>query len=388
MTGPECRVAVLYGFGYDPDVRVRRTTQALAAAGWTVEIIAWDRFVAYPREAEDGPVRIHRIRVRSRRGMGLRQLFYLLRYAVHAIRRLRRLRPCVVHAVDLPMLIVGLVGLLFLGRPRPSLVYDAQEIYAAMVKHRFPRPVIFAIRAIEATLPRLADLVITPGESRAAYFRGLGIESVVVPNWIDPPAEVPPKPEARRRLGIPANAFCIAYVGAILGSRDLGTLIEYAERHPRDIVLIAGTGDSVPWLLNETVRLGNVRYLGWLPDPSDVISAADALYYSLKPDHPYAALAAPNNLYVAIAYRRPLLYRPQGELRTVGSQHEVGAAFSDKASFEVAVASLRRGRRRAHIEACLAQLAERYTAASAARALVAAYPRKGTAASKATQKGP
>src|SRR6185436_12645039 len=110
--------------------------------------------------------------------------------------------------------------------------------------------------------------------------------------------------------------------GALLASRDLETLLRFARRHPADAVLIAGSGDREAWLRDAAADIPNVQVLGWLPDPSSVLLAADAIYYALKTDHPYAPYAAPNNLYVAITHAVPLVYRPQGELAEVGRAHE------------------------------------------------------------------
>ena len=132
----------------------------------------------------------------------------------------------------------------------------------------------------------------------------------------------------------------------------------------------------------------NVRFLGWLSDPSVLLVAADALYYALHSDHPYAALAAPNNLYVAIAYAVPLVYRPQGELAEVGRDHEIGAPFTDDPSMDAAVDSLRDPLAAARIRAGLAVLRADYDWERAVEPLLAAYPWAVKAISTANPKGP
>lgn len=366
-------VDVLFGFAYQPDVRVRRTTQALADAGYTVRIFAWDRTGDLPEHEHDGAVEVRRVHVASRQGRGWTQLFYLARavarYVPHVVQR----RPDVLHAVDLPMLLAAILLAPFAGRP--VIVYDAFEIYAIMESHKYPGWLIRVLHIAERVLPRFADLVITPGEGRRAYFERRGIPSTVIPNWVDPPTRTVPRDAARRRLAIPADALAILYAGGLDPSRDLNSLVGHARRHPEHIVVIAGQGEQLPALRAVAHELPNVHILGWLPDPGDALAAADILYYSLCPGHPYAPYAAPNNLYVAMSHAVPLVYRPQGEIGLVADQHRIGRAFTDGESLDAAIAELANPDVGAAIRAGLKRLRRSYAPAIARERLLAVYPR-------------
>jgi hypothetical protein len=286
------------------------------------------------------------------------------------------------------MLGIALAARPFAGGHRTRIVYDAFEIYERMVAHRFPRAVLSLIGAFERRLPAQADLVITPGRSRQRFFEERGIESVLVPNWIDPPKSVPTRAAARLEMGIPDDRFCLAYAGAVLSSRDLESLLRHARRYPQDLVLIAGTGDRESWLREQAADIDGVRFLGWLGDPSVLLSAADALYYALHTNHPYAALAAPNNLYVAIAHAVPLIYRAQGELAETSRDHEIGAPFTDDASLDAAVDRLRDPAVNARVRAGLAALRIDYSWEGAIEPLLAVYPQAVRAMSNASPNGP
>jgi hypothetical protein len=378
-------VDVLLAVGYDPDVRVRRITQSLARHGYDVRILAWDRDGNRPRRERDGAVAIERVRVRSGWGRGPIQAFFLASVAIRYLRRARRRRPQVLHAVDLPMLGVALLIAPFVGRPR--VVYEAFEVYSIMVSHRMPGPMLWLIRFLERTLPRHAALVITPGEMRRAYFARLGIPSVSIPNWIDPPAAPTPRAEARARFAIPPDAFAVAYVGSVHGSRDIDALLRHAGRHPENLVLIAGRGDDEDRIREIAAAAPNVRPLGWLPDPEPLLAAVDAAYYSLRPDHPYAPLAAPNNLYQAIAHAVPLVYRPQGELGSLGARQRIGQPFDDDPSLDAAIERLRDPETNAAIREELRGLQALYRWELAEETLLRAYPRNGTAANSARANG-
>lgn len=370
MTEP--RVDVLLAVAYDPDVRVRRITQALATHGYDVRILAWDRDGTRPARERDGVVAIERVRVLSKWGRGPVQAFHLARVALSYLRRVRRRRPAMLHAVDLPMLAVAIAIAPLAGRPR--IVYEAFEVYSVMVSHRMPRPLLWLIQGLERWLPRRAELVITPGQSREQHFARLGIRSTLVPNWIDPPARRTGRPQARAAFGLGPEQVAIVYAGSLHATRDIDALLGHAERRPDHVVLIAGRGDDEERLRATAASLPNVRMLGWLPDPEPLLAAADMSYYSLRPEHPYAVLAAPNTLYQAIAHGVPLIYRPQGELEWVGSRHHIGEAFDDAPGLDAAIDRLADPAVNAEIREALTRLQATYRWEFAERTLLAAYP--------------
>jgi glycosyltransferase involved in cell wall biosynthesis len=367
-------VDILFGFAYNPDVRVRRISQALAGAGYRVRILAWDRSELLPERDTDAPVEVLRVHVASHQGRGWTQLFYLAtavaKYVPHILRR----RPDVLHAIDLPMLLAALL-IAPLTRRRPRIVYDAFEIYQIMESHKYPGWLLRVIGVMERLLPRFADLVITPGIGRHAYFADRGIESVVVSNWVNPPATTTPRADARRALGLDDDDLVVLYAGGLDPSRDLASLVAHAERTPEHVVLIAGQGEQEPELRRRAKGLPNLRILGWFPDPSLPLAASDMLYYSLVPTHPYAAHAAPNNLYTAIAHALPLVYRPQGELAVIGAAHRIGEQFHDAPSLDRAISRLGDPSTNAAVRDELRSLRETYAWDAAARVLLEAYPR-------------
>lgn len=372
--GRLARVDILLAKSYDPDPRVRRTAKALIEAGHDVRVLAWDRSGRRPLDEDDDGIPIRRIRVRSRASRGWTQAWFLLVVAIRLLPVLRRRRPDVLHAVNLPMLAVAIGLAPFVGG-RPRIVYDAFEIHSLMGAHRYPDWLVAVIGVIERYLPRLADLVITPGHDRRQYFGRLGVPSISVPNWIDPPSSVPERSAARKRLGIEGDRFVVLYAGGIIGSRDLQPLIEHARSRPNDLVLIAGRGDAEDALAASAADVPNVRMLGWVSQPDDLLGAADALYYALKPDHPYAPHAAPNNLYQAVAYAVPLVYRSQGEIAVVAAEHRIGRTFADQASLEEALDQLRDPAESGAVRDVLRDLQGRYRWSRAAKLLVDAYRR-------------
>lgn len=53
MSARRPRVAMLISSGYAPDVRLQKQAHTLAAAGYRVTIVAWDRLRRYPVTARE-----------------------------------------------------------------------------------------------------------------------------------------------------------------------------------------------------------------------------------------------------------------------------------------------------------------------------------------------
>lgn len=378
---PRTRVDVLFAFAYHPDVRVRRMTQTLADAGYRVRILGWDRGTTFPESEHDGDVEVRRVRVSSRDDRGWTQLLYLARAVLRFVPHIWRDPPDVLHAVDLPMLVAALFLAPFTRR-RPMIVYDAFEIYSVMESHKYPAWLLRLIDVVERRAPRLADVVITPGHERQVYFAARGIRSVVVANWIDPPSGPIASDAARARMELPLDAVVVAYAGGLDPSRDLEPLVGHARRHPEHLVLIAGRGIQEENLSAEAQSVPNLRILGWLADPSDLLAAADMTYYALRTDHPYAAHAAPNNLYAAIAYAVPMLHRGQGEIGLIAREYHIGREFVSDAQLDAAIAALAEPTTNAHIRAEMRNLQATYSWGRARTALLEAYPMPPRTSSK------
>jgi hypothetical protein len=125
----------------------------------------------------------------------------------------------------------------------------------------------------------------------------------------------------------------------------------------------------------QAARIPNLHVLGWLPDPSVALAAADMLYYSLKADHPYAAFAAPNNLYISVAYAIPLIHREQGEIRLLAERHAIGASFHDDETLDAAIEQLTDPTTNARVRDELRRLQPDYLWSTARARLLEAYPR-------------
>jgi glycosyltransferase involved in cell wall biosynthesis len=326
------RVLMLLDNPCAPDVRVQRESAALRAAGASVQIVCWDRECTAPEEEQRDGIRIQRIRTPSTRQLGIRQIATLLRFYRRALELVSTEHYDVIHAHDFLMLPLGARLARRAGVP---LIYDAHEIYHLMEAARYPRPVLGAIQMTERVLLRSSvDVFITVSAQRVTdYWRKVcnRREIFVVGNWYDPVAlGTGTRCEARRALGVPDQALCVAYVGGLSRERRIDLLIEAATRCPSVFFIVAGKGDPrlEELIAGAAARLPNLRFLGWLEQPDRIYDAADALYYMLDPHHPYSPFAASNTLHVGISRQIPVITSAVGEQGQVMAQLEPRLALN------------------------------------------------------------
>ncbi|MEI6337209.1 MAG: glycosyltransferase [Verrucomicrobiota bacterium] len=104
------------------------------------------------------------------------------------------------------------------------------------------------------------------------------------------------KAAARRRWGIPANAFVVGGMGRLAHEKNFALLPELALRHPDVFFVVAGSGPEKDALLAQAVRLGvaeRVRFLGAISERSDFYQTLDVfLLPSLYEGLPMAVLEA------------------------------------------------------------------------------------------------
>lgn len=262
MSAP--RAVMLLSNGYAPDVRAEKEAHTLAAAGWRVTILAWDRTRRYPvhtREAApphlaamlctwDGrrvdappPVTVTRVHVPAAYRTGKRLLRALPRFWARAFHELRRIRPHIVHAHDLDTLpLAWLYGRAY-GVP---VIYDAREYYPGMVRASVGRTLSGALERLDRALTPRADAVLTVGERLAARLRGMGGRVWIVHNAQPLPADraaLEAEGRAfRRRLGVPDGALLLLYVGYLNPDRLLTPILEAVSQLPRVWFAVGGTG--------------------------------------------------------------------------------------------------------------------------------------------------
>lgn len=393
------RVAMLISSGYAPDVRLQKQAHTLAAAGYRVTIIAWDRLRRYPVTARESappllastlaawpgrhsaplePISVIRVRVPAGYRTGRPLLTKMPRFWLQALHELRRIQPDVIHACDLDTLPPAFQYRQWTGTP---VVYDAREFYAGMVRDNVGPALSGALDLLDRWLTPRADAVLAVGERLAARHRSLGGRVWIVPNAQPlPPPDLAATAGAaiRQALALPPGALLVVYIGYLTPDRLLAPLLDAVCALPDVWLLLGGIGPQAELVTSYATRCARIKPLGWVPvdDVAAVVSSADVVYYGLDAQNPNSFYFMPNLAFSAIAAGRPLLTTPAGEIADVVRAERCGIVM-DAPTAQAAVTALNALRQNGRCKEMAARAQalgqDRFNWAAAATELLDAY---------------
>jgi glycosyltransferase involved in cell wall biosynthesis len=342
-------VAMLLSNGYEPDRRVRKEAHTLAAAGYRVTIIAWDRDGKLPVHEIDQmhgtKVAVMRIRVLAGYGTGRELLSKMLLFWWRALQELRRARPDVIHAHDLDTLPLACFYRRWFGSGTP-VIFDAHEFYPGMVRANVGNGLSRRLEWMEKKLVRRVSGVATVGERLAERYRAMGAPVWIVHNSLPVPdfdALEAAGRAKRRALGVPDNDLLVIYVGMLTPDRLIAPLVNAIQRMDHVWLAVGGRGPQRAAIEAAAASCERIKALGWVPldDVLSVVSAGDIIYYGLDANSPDSRFFMPNLAFHALAAGRPLLVTPVGEIAEVVRETGCGVVM-DAASEDAARAALAR----------------------------------------------
>jgi glycosyltransferase involved in cell wall biosynthesis len=156
-------------------------------------------------------------------------------------------------------------------------------------------------RAMTRAAAALTDGVVVHSRQLHDVMRTAGVSASklrIIPNGVRPPAMVPSRADARRRLGVPDTAFVVVTLGRLVPVKGIDRLIGAVATlgaGAATVLLIAGDGPERGRLEAAGAKLppGGCRLLGEMDDPSDLLAAADAFALpSLLEGYPLVLLEA------------------------------------------------------------------------------------------------
>jgi len=279
--------------GIEP--RIDKEARALAAAGYEVHVLLWDRALEHAEIEGRAGYTIHRVRIRAPEGRpGLAAK--MPRWWLAARRFLGQFRPEVVHAVDFDCLPPALAAKRSLGA---KIVYDIFDFYAPMIAVNLPSWLREALTRLERRLARDADLVILPDAARLGFF---GSEP--------PPAivEIMNVPEERAVTPRPRPLFTVFYGGQIARDRGIRELVRACEALGARLV-VAGHGPDEATLVPYVEASPAAEFVGNLPYEEVLAwtASCDVVAALYDPALPNNRQASPNKLFESMMLSKPVL---------------------------------------------------------------------------------
>jgi glycosyltransferase involved in cell wall biosynthesis len=249
-------VVMLVRNPYTHDSRVEKEARTLVGAGHRVSIVA-DAARGLPaRETRDGS-QIHRVPRRGPPVPGLRFIVHEWRLA----RRLRALRPTVLHAHDTNALVPVALAAQRLGIP---YVYDAHDLWLGRPRRGRSRLYFALSQFYHGLVERLlvprarATLTVSPPIVRHLR-RRYGLPVVhLVPNY----PEVGPPVERRDLRDLPGGEVIhraqpiVLYLGGLMGGRGLEQLVDAIALVPEVTLVMLGSGAEEEPLLARAAAQG------------------------------------------------------------------------------------------------------------------------------------
>lgn len=322
-------IVMLLDNAFKPDLRVLKEASCLEENGYNITIFAWDRECTLVKAEKKDGISIERIRTKSNSSHGLKQLFCLFIFYLKIFPKLIKSKSHCIYCHDLLMLPMGVVISLI---KKNKLIYDAHEIYWIMESDKYNIYILKLIDFFERGLLIFIDCLITVSEQRASYYNKFYHKPIYIVGNYYKPITITNKEQnyVKSELGIPENKPIISYIGGLSLKRDIGLLIDYAFYNKNIVVLIAGDGYWRHYIKESIDKLNNLIYLGWVSDPVKYYSASDIIYYVLSENHEYNYWCAPNNLYLSIALKIPIIVNRVGETCKIVEQNKIGFCLENR----------------------------------------------------------
>ena len=331
------RVVICRSNPVAPDPRVTKAAAALAAAGYSVGIIGWDRTGKLPREENLHPqIGITRERIVAKYASGIGNLPALLRWQSRLLRLLlkRRKQYDIIHACDFDTILPSLILKTVSGK---KVVYDIFDFYADHLR-KTPAFLKKMVGWLDRIAINRANAVILADESRKEQIHGTRTRHLEV--ICNTPEDLAVNLEESRNK----SAFSIAYVGLLQVERGLLELLQVMEKHPEWKLTLAGFGGDEQRLQKAAARLPNVTWLGRIryEEALRISAAADALVATYDPSIPNHKYASPNKLYEAMLLSKPIIVARETNMDAIVEQWDMGLVvhYGDIPALESAIATL------------------------------------------------
>jgi glycosyltransferase involved in cell wall biosynthesis len=321
------RVTMLVRNPFTNDSRVEKEARCLAAAGFSVTVVAEGRPGLPPREDHVG-YRVVRV---SQPLAGVRFIRFAA-FRARLIRALLRTKPEILHAHDADALDAVAIAARRLGVP---YIYDSHELWLEQGRRGRGRLYWSAAMAYYRLVERLC---VPPAAAAITVSRPIAEELerryrrpfLVVPNYPEL------TPSSRRQIrslpgaeAIPSDAPIALRLGSLTPGRGIEQLIEAIARVPRMHLVLLGGGPIEGELSSLAARAGVADRLHRIaPVPSDqVVDFAASADVGVSPAIPSSlndAYSLPNKLFQYMAAGVPVVASDFPQVREIVERSGAG----------------------------------------------------------------
>lgn len=319
-----------------PDPRVDKEARALAAAGYEVSILGWDRTAGLPLQEQAAGYAIRRLPIPAAEARGLRNFPSLVRWQWGLWRWLNAHRSeyDLIHACDFDTVLPALWCQHLYGK---RVIYDIFDFYAEMLRAT-PGMVKKLIRWVDFQAIRLADATIIADDSRRAQIAGSHPRRLtVIYNCLDDQITTLTPPSDHRPEG---SQLHMVYFGNLQIERGLLVLLNVLRRHPEWTLDLGGFGADKA-SIQPAAQFPSVTWHGLLPYDRvlELSAAADVLFATYNPAIPNHRYSSPNKLFEAMMLGKPIVVAQNTNMDQIVTEWECGLAipYGDADALEAAL---------------------------------------------------
>ncbi|MDX1463930.1 MAG: glycosyltransferase family 4 protein, partial [Marinirhabdus sp.] len=318
-----------------PDPRVEKEARALIEAGYSVQVIAWDRTAKLESQAYVNGIIIHRLAIKAKFGQGLGNLPALLRWQwgltkwlVHNRNEYDTLQAC-----DFDTILPGLLIKVFWRKP---LVYDIFDFYADHLR-RTPSWIKSIIRWLDFFAINHADAVILVDESRREQIKGTKPKRLDV--IYNSPEDFPLK--TRSFEASPQGGLRLTYVGLLQHERGLIEVLNTIKKHLDWTLEFAGFGGDEETITSLCKTMPNVNWHGRISYDKalELTRQADVLFATYDPAIPNHKYSSPNKLFEAMMLGKPIIVARETNMDMLVTKYDCGiiVEYGNEAELEEAL---------------------------------------------------
>jgi glycosyltransferase involved in cell wall biosynthesis len=242
---------------------------------------------------------------------------------------MRRFRPDIVHTHTAKAGVLGRTAARLTGAPAVVHTFHGHLLHGYF-SPAVTRMVVTTERALAHATTRLVAVGAQVRDDLLAAGIGKPEQYEIVPPGVAlPPA--PTRSDARRMLGLPADAVIVAFVARLTAVKRPDRFIDMAHlvlaEHPYVVFTVVGEGALLNDMRSRSASLGDqVRFLGWRSDVETVYAACDIV--ALTSDNE----GMPVSLIEAATVGRGAVTTDVGSAREVVVDGETGFVVSADAS--------------------------------------------------------
>lgn len=322
------RVVMLRSNPVRPYPRLEKMANYLAANGYGVTVLAWDRDADYePKEEilklKDTEVKIIRIGIKGQFSGGMKKnLQGLLKFQrfIYSWLKQHRSEYDIIHAYDFD---TGYTALRCAKRFKKKMIYDIPDYYVD--SHGLNGIVGKLVRKAENSVINKADATIICTEERKKQIAGTHPKKLYVIH--NTPNIAVEQNNNTNVLGRNHEKLKLVYVGIFGKARFIDKIAEVVSKREDCEFHIGGFGAGMEkYFKDMTEKYENIFYYGRIPYDKTISLEREcdvmcAIYDPAVPNHKYAA---PNKFYEALALGKPLIMARNTGMASIVEKYRLG----------------------------------------------------------------